>query len=201
MIELNGLKDWGEFKSYSIAPLETGSLILATPFMDDPNFIRTVVLLVEHGTDGSLGFVLNRPIELNLYHISSDFKGLNLGLYIGGPVQMDTLHFLHRMGPDFLGDCMEVAPGIFWGGDIELVKERIQDNLLEPHQINFYIGYAGWAEGQLEHEFNRDSWIALPAKPEDVFSGKDRQLWSDVLRNHRAEHRLISTFPVNPRHN
>lgn len=201
MIELNGLKDWGEFKSYSTAPLETGSLLLATPFMDDPNFMRTVVLLVEHGPDGSLGFVLNRPIELNLHQISSEFKDFRLGLFIGGPVQMDTLHFVHRMGPDFLGDCMEVSPGIFWGGDIEIVKKRIQNNLLEPHQINFYIGYAGWSEGQLEREFDHDSWIVIEAKPEYVFSGKDRGLWAEILRGQQAEHRMISTFPINPRQN
>lgn len=201
IMEINGINDWGDFKAYSTGALETGALILATPFMDDQHFVRSVVLLVDHGPDGSLGFILNRPIELNLYQISEEFKDFRLGLYLGGPVQLDTLHFIHRLGPEYLGDCMEIAPGIYWGGEMDIVKQRIQDDELNPDEINFYIGYAGWSGGQLEQEFEKNSWIAFTARTEYVFSGKDRELWTEVLRDNGVEHKLLSTFPVNPRFN
>ena len=98
-----------------------GVLLIADPFLKDPNFLRTVVLLCEHKEAGSFGFVLNKQIEQTLDELISDLEGHRLPVYYGGPVQMDTIHFLHQY-PDLIPESVKVSDGIFWGGNFETVR-------------------------------------------------------------------------------
>ncbi|HSK11928.1 MAG TPA: YqgE/AlgH family protein, partial [Phnomibacter sp.] len=99
-----------------------GAILISDPFLRDPHFMRTVVFLCEHTGQGSFGFVLNRPFEQTLDEFVPDLEGYMLPVYYGGPVQPDTLHFLHRL-PHLIPGGQKVVNGVYWGGDFEKVIE------------------------------------------------------------------------------
>ena len=102
-----------------------GSLLLAEPFLSDPNFKRSVVLLAEHDEEnGSLGFILNRPLQMDISEVIEGWEQASLPLYLGGPVQHETLHYIHTLG-DYVNQSIQLTPGLFWGGDLEQVHELI----------------------------------------------------------------------------
>src|SRR5690606_17121882 len=119
-----------EFFKYrnKIKPVR-GRLLISEPFLPDPNFERTVVLLCEHNEDGSFGFVLNKPSILKVSEVMEDLATLDSVVYVGGPVQQDTLHFIHRNAT--LENAVEIVTGIQWGGAFENLML-----LLETHQID-----------------------------------------------------------------
>ncbi len=118
-------------------PLETpakGRLLIAEPFLGDPGFERSVVLLTDYTTDGAVGFVLNRPMDLRMEQVLDNFPEYKPQIYFGGPVQQNNLYYLHRRG-DLIVDSQEVLPGLFWGGKINAVKEMLGHSNLSATQI------------------------------------------------------------------
>src|SRR5688572_9535509 len=141
-----------------MALITAGEILIADPFLRDPNFMRTVVFICEHQESGSFGFVLNKKYEQDLGDLIADLEGNNFPVYYGGPVQVDTVHFLHQR-PELISGGLEVTDGIFWGGDFSDVTELIKANRLREIDIRFFVGYSGWSEGQLEEEMKTKSWI------------------------------------------
>ena len=174
-----------------------GMLLIAEPFLKDPNFKRTVVLLCEHQDAGSFGFVLNRHYEQTLEDLLPDLAGMNHPVFYGGPVQEDTLHFLHQY-PALIPGSFEVADGIYWGGDFEQAVECLRDQKIEPDKIRFFIGYSGWTGGQLEEELKEKSWLLTPAETKLVFHRKMEEIWKDSLRTMGGEYEMMINFPVDP---
>ncbi len=127
--------------------------------MLDPNFKRSVILLCEHGDeDGSIGFVINKPLEIKVNDLITDFPEIEAHVYYGGPVATDTIHYIHNVG-ELLDDSMKVTRGIYWGGDFTKLKFLIDSKLILPHNIRFYVGYSGWSVGQLHEEIAYKSWV------------------------------------------
>src|ERR1700744_3689636 len=126
-----------------------GILLIADPFLKDPNFMRTVVFLCEHQEEGSFGFVLNRSYDYSLDELVSGLDDLNkIPVYLGGPVQMDTIHFLHQY-PDKIHGGYEIIDGVFWGGNFEPAIELIRSGVVDMAKIRFYMVYPGWASGMI----------------------------------------------------
>src|SRR5215204_6333021 len=96
---------------------EKGRLLISEPFLPDPNFERTVVLLCEHNAEGSFGFVLNKPSAIKVNEVMEDFSNFDTVVFVGGPVQQDTLHFIHRNVN--IENAIDIAENIYWGGDFE----------------------------------------------------------------------------------
>ena len=119
--------------------LAPGQLLIADPFLKDPNFLRSVILICEHQQTGSFGFVLNKAFEQTLDELLTDMEGCPVPVYYGGPVQMDTLHFLHQL-PDLIPGGQEISKGIYWGGDFEMVLTQLKNETLDLEKIRFYIG-------------------------------------------------------------
>jgi len=180
---------------------EKGSLLISEPFLPDPNFERTVVLLCEHNEDGSIGFVLNKPSILKFDEAVEEVSDFSPTLYVGGPVQQDTLHFIHR-SPDELEGSIQVTDEIFWGGNYEQLITMINTRNIVPEDFKFFLGYSGWAPGQLEEELKQKSWIVInnPTAVE-VFDIEPKILWKEVLNNLGGKFKIISNFPVDPRMN
>ena len=118
---------------FMIAP-EPGILLIADPFLKDPNFLRTVVLLCDHKDEGSFGFVLNKQIEQTLDELLENFEGFELPVYYGGPVNMDTVHFLHQY-PEQIPDSQEVMKGVYWGGNFEVLTTLVKNNVIDFSKI------------------------------------------------------------------
>ncbi len=178
----------------------TGILLIAEPFLKDPNFMRTVVLLCEHQDEGSFGFVLNRNFNHTLDELVPDLTGLRLPVYYGGPVQMDTLHFLHQY-PEKIPGSYEIADGVFWGGDFEIAIGLLRDGDIDINRIRFYIGYSGWSSGQLNDELKEKSWLTAAATRKLIFNVKLEEIWKESLRHLGGDYEMMVNFPTDPQLN
>ena len=180
--------------------LESGILLISDPFLKDPNFLRTVVFLCEHQEEGSFGFVVNKPIGLTLQDVVTDAKGLLIPLSEGGPVQKDTLHFLHRR-PDLIEGGVEVTDQIFWSGDFAQTLALLHSGELSSNDIRFFIGYSGWGESQLQQEIDDKSWITRPAKRTLVFHQNIESIWKESLIDLGGEYLQMVNYPIDPQLN
>lgn len=180
--------------------LATGVLLVAAPALEDPNFRRTVILLCEHGDQGSFGLVLNRPLTLTPGEVFESLDAVPHPIAYGGPVQPETMHFLHRLG-DRLPDAVGVVHDIGWGGDFERLQALLEANPALAVRTRFFMGYAGWGEGQLGEEIDEGAWILAPAESGLVFPDAAETLWRRVLLALGGEYALLANFPEDPRLN
>ncbi|HEX9950983.1 MAG TPA: YqgE/AlgH family protein [Rubricoccaceae bacterium] len=178
-------------------PPAPGSILVAEPPMADPNFKRAVVLVCEHSTEGSFGLVLNRPSGLTLAEAAAESLPFDAELWLGGPVQTDTLHYLHPFG-DAVESALPVLDGVFWGGAFDELRRGIESGAVEPEQVRFFVGYSGWGPGQLDAEVDEGAWIVLDGDGDLVFAESDDALWRRLLRRMGGEYALLSTFPDDP---
>ncbi|BFG70328.1 YqgE/AlgH family protein [Sediminibacterium sp. KACHI17] len=183
-----------------MVPLESGILLISDPFLKDPNFLRTVVFLCEHQDEGSFGFVVNKPIGLTLQDVVADAEGLLIPLSEGGPVQKDTLHFLHRR-PDLIEGGVEVTDHIFWSGDFTQTLALLHSGELTSTDIRFFIGYSGWGESQLKQEIDDKSWITRHAKRELIFHQNIQAIWKESLTDLGGEYQQMVNYPIDPQLN
>jgi putative transcriptional regulator len=172
-----------------------GQLLVAGPGLLDPNFWRTVVLIVEHTDDGALGLVLNRPSETTVGEAVSELQellDLDDPLYVGGPVQPSALIVLAEF--DEPGDAALIAfedVGVLAGGGQ-------QDGSPSVRRGRAFVGHAGWAPGQLDDELERGDWILEPARRDDAFTGTPLDLWSTVLTRKGGSYALVARMPPDP---
>lgn len=179
---------------------EKGRLLISEPYLPDPNFERTVVLLCEHNEDGSFGFVLNKPSIVKINEVMDDLKEMDEIVYVGGPVQQDTLHFLHRRSN--IEKAVEVREGIYWGGNFESLLVQVDARQLLANDIRFYLGYSGWGPGQLESELEQDSWIVCEyATDKLLFDTDPRIMWKEALDNMGGRFSVYANYPIDPRLN
>lgn len=177
-----------------------GILLIADPFLKDPNFLRTVVFLCEHKTEGSFGFVLNRQYENTLDELIPELEGHQLPVYYGGPVQIDSIHFLHQY-PDEIPGGQEVVKGVYWGGDFDAVVDLIKKSAIDADKIRFFIGYSGWSEEQLNTEMKEKTWLTVKANRKLIFHNKQEEIWKDALKHLGGEYEIMANFPIDPQLN
>ncbi|MBV8255820.1 MAG: YqgE/AlgH family protein [Chitinophaga sp.] len=177
--------------------LAPGVLLIADPFLKDPNFSRTVVLLCEHQEKGSFGFVLNKLFDQRLGELIPEVIMANIPVYVGGPVQMDTIHFVHQQ-PEIISGGLEICPGVFWGGHFDSVVANINQGRIDLDKIKFFIGYSGWSTGQLDEEMKEKSWIVTAALPTLVFAKDEQQIWQNALKNMGSNFAMMANFPIDP---
>ncbi|HEY9561791.1 MAG TPA: YqgE/AlgH family protein [Anseongella sp.] len=178
---------------------EAGRLLLAEPFMLDPNFRRSVVYLTEYNDLGAVGFVLNQPSILTLKDIIEDINE-DFPVYIGGPVENNTLHFLHLSG-DRIDESREVSEGIYWGGNFETIKVLLENKYLTNQDIRFFIGYSGWSPGQLEDEMEENAWLVAGSRREFLFHPDPDTLWTSVVKSMGKKYEHMVHFPQDPNMN
>ena len=174
-----------------------GSLLISEPFLVDSYFKRSVVLLSEHDDKGTLGFILNKPTDVTLNEAVDDFPDFKVPLYFGGPVETDTLFYIHTVG-HLLEGAKEILNGIYWGGDYDQLKFLIDTKQIRPDQIRFYAGYSGWEPKQLDNELKEKSWLVFDANKQFTFADDPRSLWSQVLRSMGNEYAILANFPEDP---
>lgn len=181
-----------------------GRLLVATPQLADPNFRRSVVLVVEHeADDGTLGVVLNRPTEVPVDRVLPPWSELVTGpsvVFQGGPVALDSaLALAHVRGTDEpLGwRGLSGSPAV---ARLGLVDLDAPPELLAPEvtRLRVFAGYAGWGAGQLRSEIEEGAWYVVPARSGDVFMDAPDRLWQDVLRRQGGDLAFVATFPDDP---
>jgi putative transcriptional regulator len=173
-----------------------GQLLVAGPALLDPNFWRTVVLIVEHNDEGALGLVLNRPSETSVGEAVPQLSELldpTQQLFIGGPVQPSAVIVLAEFEDPT--DAALIAfddVGVLGTGPSE---EELTAGIRAGRA---FLGHAGWGPGQLDGELERGDWILEPAQLEDAFSIEARRLWSEVLTRKGGSYALVARMPADP---
>ena len=180
--------------------LAPGKLLIADPFLRDPNFTRSVIIICDHQQSGSFGFVLNKEYPQMLGELISGLDASDFPLYYGGPVQKDTVHFLHQC-PNLIPGGYEISDGIYWGGDFTEVVELLNLKKLSTVDIRFFLGYSGWGEGQLEDEMKQKSWISTEATKKLIFTGDTNNIWKAALKQLGGEYQQMVNYPIDPQLN
>jgi putative transcriptional regulator len=185
----------------------TGRLLVATPVLADPNFRRTVILVVEHeAAEGTLGVVLNRPTDVPVDRVLDAWSELVTGpsvVFKGGPVAPNSALAIGSVPGDAEPLGWHALDGAAAISGLGLVDLDAPPDLLAPaiNRLRVYAGYAGWAPGQLNAEIDEGAWYVVPAEPADAFAGEPEDLWSGVLRRQGGEMAFTATFPDDPSQN
>lgn len=175
-----------------------GKLLIAEPSLTgDVSFNRSVVLLAEHNKEGSVGFILNKPLE---YHINDLVSEINIPfrVYNGGPVEQDNLYFIHKV-PHLIDNSIEISDGIYWGGDFEKTIALINEKLISEQDIRFFLGYSGWSSLQLDKELSSKTWIVVKNQYESAIIQKPATtFWKEKMIELGGNYLLWSNAPENP---
>lgn len=178
----------------------TGRGLIAEPFMLPP-FKRAVILLTEYSDEGAVGFILNQPSEFLLGDLLPEVSYSEIPVFIGGPVESNTLHFIHCC-PEKIDQGKEIVKDVYWGGDFNIVMKLILNYQLNGNEIRFFSGYSGWTSRQLDNEIKEDSWIVTnKLTKETIFTGDETRLWREEVISLGKRYAHIANFPENPSFN
>ncbi|MGB5818879.1 MAG: YqgE/AlgH family protein [Saonia sp.] len=175
-----------------------GKLLIAEPTLTgDVSFNRSVVLLAEHNEEGSVGFILNKPLEYNIGDLITEIH-IPFKVYNGGPVEQDNLYFIHKV-PHLIDNSIEISDGIYWGGDFENTIDLINKKMITHKDIRFFLGYSGWDSLQLDQELLSKSWIVAKNKYEsDIIQKSTSAFWKEKMMELGGNYLLWSNSPENP---
>ena len=178
-----------------------GNLLIAEPaIIGDISFNRSIVLLADHSQEGSIGFILNKPLEYNINDLVPDVDA-NFKVYNGGPVEQDNLYFIHKV-PQLIPNSVEISLGIFWGGDFTKVAELISNNTINENDIRFFLGYSGWDTDQLESELKSNSWVVTENTYKNTIIEKNYEsFWKEKMLELGGDYSIWSNAPENPSYN
>jgi len=174
-----------------------GSVLIAEPFLRDAVFESSIVLLTEHNEEGTIGFVLNKPLNTSMQEIIQDFPEGNFSVSLGGPVASNSLHYIHTLGERIPGS-IHVYDKVYWGGDFDALKKLIQAGKIKEHEVRFFIGYSGWEPRQLERELSENSWLVTYIDTDKIMRHSDKKLWYNVLSKLGPRYKMWINAPADP---
>lgn len=179
--------------------LKKGRILISEPFLEDPSFKRSVVFITEYSAKtGTVGFVLNQRIDLAINTVMEELSGLAISFFKGGPVELDRLNYIHTFSS--IEGAFEIVPGVYLGGNFESITEGLNANKLAPNEIKFFVGYSGWAPGQLESELADKSWIVTDLEASDILDNDlvDNGLWKKAIGKSGGKNILLVNSPDAP---
>ncbi|WP_298511013.1 YqgE/AlgH family protein [uncultured Kordia sp.] len=183
---------------------DKGHLLIAEPsIIGDVSFNRSVVLLADHTDEGSIGFILNKPLNVDLSDLIPQFSNAKttFKVYNGGPVEQDNLYFIHKI-PHLVPNSIEISLGIYWGGDFSSIIKLLEEDKLQQDDIKFFLGYSGWHANQLSEELNSNSWIIVENEfKKEIISKSCKSIWRNKMMEFGGEYLIWSNAPEDPSHN
>jgi len=177
--------------------IKKGQLLISEPSLSDPTFFKSVVLLIHHSNDESIGLILNQPTKINLNQILDNIPTIDFPVYIGGPVERKSIHFIHTLG-NIIPNTKEISNGISWGGDFNKIISLMKEKRISRNQIRFFAGYCGWGEGQLNNEVIEDGWIIHRSNINKCMQYSNEKLWSDLIRKKHSKYAIWTNMPKDP---
>ncbi len=181
-----------------IKTITKGNFLVAQPSLFDYTFNRSVILIVDHNEHGSIGFILNKPLNQQLNSFVSELEA-DFMVYEGGPVEIQNMYYLHKR-PDLIGDSEFIADNLYWSGNYEDVRNSINNGLISKEEIRFYLGYSGWGENQLQSEVDENAWVIIDNEI-DIFKSWNNNLWKEQMRNLGGDHLIWLNMPADPNMN
>jgi putative transcriptional regulator len=181
--------------------IKKGKLLIAEPsIIGDVSFNRSIILLTEHNNEGSIGFILNKPLDFELGDLIPGVKS-NFPIYNGGPVQQDNLYFIHKVA-ELVPESIEISKGLYWSGDFEKVTRLITDEKINQTEIRFFLGYSGWDINQLQSELSSNTWILSENIHKDnIIQAVNTAFWKKKMLALGGEYSLWSNAPEDPSYN
>lgn len=179
---------------------DTGILLIANPFLKDPNFLRNVVLICDHNEEGTYGLTLSRKLTITMSDILPDLTDSDFPVYLGGPVQPDSLQFVHNY-PDLINGGKKIKEGVFTGGNFESTIACLNAHELNRNKIKFFVGYSGWGPEQLDSEMKIDSWLTVPMTDRLLFNVEAENIWKESLTELGGEYTTLINYPLDPQLN
>ncbi len=177
-----------------------GKLLIAEPFLRDFPFSRSVIMLISHTIESSMGIILNMPIPQSLNEIIPEFRNLpEIPLFRGGPLGDDILFFLHSYKD--IPSALPITDDLYLNGDFSYMKENIINGNIDPQQVRFFLGYTGWGPDQLKLELKTHTWFVSPTTPSNLFLNSPYTLWNDSLCRMGGKYKIWSRYPINPSNN
>jgi len=174
-----------------------GCVLISDPFSQDLFFKRSVVFLAEYNNNGSVGFILNKSTEVLVKDVLDNFDDVNLTVSIGGPVNTNTVHFIHTLGNE-IPNSVNVIDNIFWGGDFDIIKSLLEKGIVNNENIRFFIGYSGWKSQQLEKEIADNLWVVSNLNANDIINMRDSEIWKYSLEKFGDTYKSWINIPENP---
>ena len=178
-----------------------GDLLIAEPsIIGDMSFNRSIILLADHTKEGSIGFILNKPLDYTINDLVPEIEA-NFKVYNGGPVEQDNLYFIHKV-PEIIPDSIEISLGIFWGGDFDTVAELIANKKIDEGDIRFFLGYSGWDSTQLENELKLNSWlVSKNIYEKEIIEKNYETFWKEKMLELGGDYSIWSNAPEDPSFN
>jgi len=178
--------------------IEKGNILISEPYITDDNFFRSVILIADYDEEtGAVGFMLNQATDTTLYDIMEEEGFPTIPLFEGGPVQMDSLFFIHS-SPILDQDSLEITDKLFWGGNFEDIAPLLKNGSIKEEEIKFFIGYSGWAPGQLEEELQMGSWFISDINYKNILEESGEDLWKYSVGNLKSNDKIWANAPLNP---
>jgi len=192
-MEINA--DIFKIKHNDIAPKQ-GLVLVSEPFAPDSIFSRSVILLAEHNDEGTVGFIINKPINRTLQQITKEFGKIDMKISIGGPVSNENIYYIHTYGKKIPGS-IKIKENLYWGGDFKVLKTLLESGTIDEDKIRFFVGYSGWQENQLKNEIEKDYWLVSDIDIKTVMK-YDKEIWNKVVAKLDRRYRIWQYFPENP---
>lgn len=173
-----------------------GRILIAEPsILNDRSFNRSVVLLTEHNKTGSIGFIMNKPLNYILSDLVPEID-CNFPIYNGGPVSKENLYFIHNI-PHLIPDSVKIADDIYWGGNFDSVSKLLVEKKLTTEDIRFFLGYSGWEADQLTEELTEESWLVSENSYSNILT-TNSSMWKNKLMELGGEYQIWANAPKNP---
>lgn len=179
-----------------ISKPQAGKLLISEPFNPEPNFKRSVILISQHNTLGSIGFILNKPTLLRVDEALDNFPEFDAPVFWGGTLQLDSIYYVHAI--DKLEGRKKIAEGIYWGGSYNQLKEMIENNEVNTHHIRFIAGFSAWEPQELEYQIKKNNWWLTNADLQNTFLEEPKELWGNVLQRIGHIYGIMNDFPEDP---
>ena len=178
-----------------------GNLLIAEPsIIGDLSFNRSIILLADHTNEGSIGFILNKPLDYTINDLIPEVEA-SFRVYNGGPVEQDNLYFIHKI-PEIIPDSIEISLGIYWGGDFSTVADLIASKQIDENDIRFFLGYSGWNTTQLENELKSNSWLVTEnIYKKRIIEKNYETFWKEKMLELGGDYSIWSNAPENPSFN
>jgi putative transcriptional regulator len=179
--------------------LQKGHLLIAEPsIIGDLSFNRSIILIADHNPEGSIGFILNKPLDFTLQDLIPEIE-IPFEVYNGGPVEQDNLYYIHKT-PELIPNSIEISDGLYWGGDFQKVTELIKKDQLKGEDIRFFLGYSGWETNQLTSELRSNTWILSEnMHRKRIIEKVNTSFWKEKMLELGGDYSIWSNAPENPR--
>lgn len=188
-----------KIQSNNVLP-SRGKILISEPFLRDATFGRSVVLLIDHTEEGSMGLIINKQLPIFVNDIIKEFKYIeNIPLYKGGPIATDTLFYLHTLA-DIPG-AIPISKGLYLNGDFDEIKKYILQGNKVDRYIRFFLGHSGWESEQLSTELKENTWLVSKEENAYLMNGDTKDMWKQALEKLGSKYETWSRFPQVPTFN